>query len=151
MSRWPYILMVQQATAMVEDNKVTTKVLDPTGYDEIVTTKESKMIDTFLSKIIHARMKTAFTGVRLNVITQVLYAEERSLLQGLTIQNAYTKMCNGSKSVTIMVRNGTAYPQTLKKKIPVASVVAGNCTVFEVHRCGLAQWTHWIRSKASIH
>ena len=27
---------------------------------------------------------------------------------------------------TVMVRNGTAYPQTLKKKIPVARVVAAN-------------------------
>ena len=56
-------------------------------------------------------------------MTQALHAEEGSLPQGLMIQNAYTEMCNVSKSVTIVVRNGTAYPQTLKK-IPVAS---GNC------------------------
>ena len=111
---------------MVEDDKVATKVLDPTGYDEMVTTEDSEMIDDFSSKIIHARTKTAFTGVRLNIMTQALHAEEGSLLQCLMIQNAYTKMCNGSKSVTIMVRNGTAYPQTLKKKIPVARVVAAN-------------------------
>ena len=84
------------------------------------------MIDAFLSKIIHVRMKTAFTGARLNIMPQVLHAEEGSLLQGLMIHNTYTKMCNGSKSVTIMVRNVTAYPQTLKKKIPVARVVAAN-------------------------
>ena len=42
------------------------------------------------------------------------------------IQNTYTKMCNGSRSVAIIVRNGMAYPQTLKKKIPVARVVAAN-------------------------
>ena len=59
----------------VEDNKVATKALDPTGYNEIVTTKDSEMIDTFSSKIIHARMRTAFTGVRLNLMTQVLHAE----------------------------------------------------------------------------
>ena len=34
------------------------------------------------------------------------------LPQSLAIQNAYTEMCNGSKSVTVMVRNGMAYPQT---------------------------------------
>ena len=44
-----YLLVVQWATATVEDNKVTTKVLDPTEYDEVVTTKESEMIDAFLS------------------------------------------------------------------------------------------------------
>ena len=70
-------------------------------------------------------MKTGFTGVRLNVMTQALHAEEGSLPQGLTIQNAYTKMRNGSKSVANVVRNGMAYPQTLKK-IPVARVVAAN-------------------------
>ena len=45
--------------------------------------------------------------------------------QCLMVQNAYTEMHNGSKSVTVTVRNGTAYPQTLKK-IPVARVVAAN-------------------------
>ena len=84
------------------------------------------MIDNFSSKIIYVQMKIAFTGVRLNVMTQALHAKEGSLLQGLMIQNAYTKICNGSKCVTIMVRNGTAYPQTLRKKIPVARVVAAN-------------------------
>ena len=34
-------------------------------------------------------------------------------------------MYNGSRSVAIMVRNGMAYPQTVKK-IPIARVVAAN-------------------------
>ena len=114
------------ATATVEDDMVTTKVLDPTEYDEVVTTKESKMIDAFSSKIIHMRTKTAFTRARLNVMTQGLCAEEGSLSQCLMIQHTYTKMHNGSKCVTVVVRNGTAFPQALKKKIPVARVVAAN-------------------------
>ena len=101
-------------------------MLDPTEYDEIFTTKESETLDSFSSKIIHTRMKTAFTGVMLNVMTQALHAEEGALPQGLMVQNTHTEMCNGSKSVTVVVRNGTAYPQTLKKKIPVARVVAAN-------------------------
>ena len=60
-----YLLAVWWATATVEDNKVTTKVLDPTEYDEVVTTKDSKMIDAFSSRIIHAWMETTFTGARL--------------------------------------------------------------------------------------
>ena len=48
------------------------------------------------------------------------------LPQGLMIQNTYTEMCNGSKNVAIIVRNSTAYPQTLKKIILVARVVAAN-------------------------
>ena len=42
------------------------------------------------------------------------------------IQNAYTEMHNGSKNVAVMVRNSMAYPQTVKKKIPVARVVVAN-------------------------
>ena len=59
-------------------------------------------------------------------MTHALHAEEGSLPQGLMILNAYTKMCNGRKNVTVIVRNSAAYPQTLKKKIPVAGVVAAN-------------------------
>ena len=89
---------------MVEDDKVANKVLDPTEYDEVVTTNDSQTLDAFSSKIIHERMKTAFTSVKLNMKTQALHAKERSLPQGLMIQNTYIKMCNGSKSVTIMVK-----------------------------------------------
>ena len=44
----------------------------------------------------------------------------------LMVQNAYTEMCNGSENVAVIVRNSTVYPQTLKKKILVARVVAAN-------------------------
>ena len=121
-----YLLAVQWATATLEVDKVPTKVLDPTECDEAVTTKDSEMIDAFSSRIIQAQTKTAFTGVRLNVMTHALHTEEGSLPQGLMIQNAYTEMCNGSKSVTIIVRNSMAYTQTLKKKIPVTGVVTAN-------------------------
>ena len=35
----------------------------------------------------------------------------------------YTKMCDGRKNVAIIVRNSTVYPQTLRKKVPVARAV----------------------------
>ena len=53
-----YLLAVWQVTAMLEDNKVTTRVLDSIEYNEVVTTKGSKMIVAFLSRIIHMQMKT---------------------------------------------------------------------------------------------
>ena len=46
------------------------------------------------------------------------------LPQGLTVQNAYVELKTGSKNTVIVVRNSTAYPQTLKKKTQVAHVVA---------------------------
>ena len=68
------------------------------------------MIDAFSSKIIHAWTKTAFTSVRLNVMTHALHADEGLLPAGLTIQNVYTEMHNGSKNVAVVVRNSMAYP-----------------------------------------
>ena len=59
-----YLLAVWQVTTTLEDNKVATRVLDSTEYNEVVTTKGNKMIDTFLSRIKHAWTKTMFTGVR---------------------------------------------------------------------------------------
>ena len=81
---------------------------------------------TMKTQIIHAQMETTFTGARLNMMTHALCAEEGSLPKGLMVQNTYTEMSNGSKNVTIMVRNSMAYLQTQKKKIPVARVVDAN-------------------------
>ena len=110
----------------MEDDKVAAGVLDPTEYDEVVTTKDTETIDAFSSHIICVRTRIACTGVRLNVMTQALHAEDGSSLQGLTVQNTYTEMYNGSKHVTIVVRNSVVYPQTLETRIPVAREVAAN-------------------------
>ena len=44
--------------------------------------------------------------------------------QGLTMQNTYTELRQSSKKAVMVVRNNTAYSQTLQKKTPVASAVA---------------------------
>ena len=89
----------------MEDHKVAAGVLDLTGYDELVTTKDTKMIDAFSSHIIHVRTRTAYTGVGLNAMTQALCVGDGSICQGLMIQNAYMEMHDGSKNVNIVVRN----------------------------------------------
>ena len=53
-------------------------------------------------------------------MTQALQTKDGFLLQGLSIQNAYTQLRQGSKNVVIVVRNSMTYPQTLQKKTPVA-------------------------------
>ena len=57
-------------------------------------------------------------------MTQALHIEDGSSPQGLTVQNAYTELQSSSKSVAVVVRNSTTYPQTLRKKAPVARAVA---------------------------
>ena len=44
------------------------------------------------------------------MMTQALHVEHRSLPQGLMVQNVYTELCSGSKNITVVVRNGMAYP-----------------------------------------
>ena len=56
----------------------------------------------------------------INVMTQALHVKDGSLSQGLMVQNACTELCNGSKIVTVVVRNSTVYLQTLRKKAPLA-------------------------------
>ena len=63
------------------------------------------------------------TSVGLNVMTQALSTEDGSLPQGLTKQNTYTKLQDGSKNVAMIVRNSMAYPQTLRKKTSVVRAV----------------------------
>ena len=56
-------------------------------------------------------------------MAQALQTQDGSMPQGLTVQNTYAELRKGSKKA-VMVRNNTAYLQTLGKKTPVARVVA---------------------------
>ena len=118
-----YLLAVQWATAIMEDEKAAAGESDPSDYNEVVTTKDTETIDAFSSYIIHARIRTAHIREGINVMTQALHTEDGSLPQGLTTQNAYTQLHSGSKNVTVVVRNSMAYPQTLRKKTLVARAV----------------------------
>ena len=100
----------------MENAKIAAGESDPSEYDEVVTTKVTKSIDAFLSHVIHARMGMVHTGEGINMMTKALQAEDGSLPQGLTVQNTYVDLCNGSKNVTVVVRNNTAYLQTLRKR-----------------------------------
>ena len=117
-----YLLVVRWATATIEDGK--PEELDSKDYDKIVTTKEAETIDAFSSQVIHAKMKTSHQGEGINMMTQAMHIEDRSLPLGLMVQNAYMELCSGSRNIAVVVRNSTAYPQTLRKKTPVARAVA---------------------------
>ena len=68
-------------------------------------------------------------GECINIMTQALQTKDDSLPQGLTIQNVYTKLRKGSKNVVMVKRNSMAYPQTLKKKTPVAREMAATAVL----------------------
>ena len=90
-----YLLAVWWVTATMEDGK--PKESDPSGYDEIVTTKNVETIDAFSFWVIHGKTKTAHRGEGINVMTQALHVEDGSLPQGLRVQNVYVELHNGSK------------------------------------------------------
>ena len=93
-------------------------------YDEVVITKNTETVDAFSSHVIPMKVEKAYKGECINIMTQVLQTKDGSLPQGLTIQNACTKLRKGSKNTVMVVRNSMAYPQTLKKKTLVARAVA---------------------------
>ena len=118
-----HLLSVQSATATVEDGQAAGNS-NLSGYNEVVLTKNTETIDAFPSCVIIAKAGAAHTSKRINVMTQALCVGDGSLPQGLVVQNAYTKLRKGSKNVVVVVRNSMAYPQTLRKKNPVARAVA---------------------------
>ena len=65
----------------------------------------------------------ANTRGHINIMAKALQTEDGSLPQGLTVQNMYTELRQGSKKAVMVVRNSMAYQQTLQKKAPVARAV----------------------------
>ena len=122
-ARVAHLLSVCRAVATVVDAE-TVESANLTRYDEVVFMRNMETIDAFSSCVILVRMEKAYMGEHINVMTQALQIKDGSLPQGLTIQNAYTKLRQGSKNSVMVVRNITAYPQTLLKKTLVAWAVA---------------------------
>ena len=68
-ARVAYLLAIQWATATAENDKNAAGQSDPSGYNEVVSVKDTETIAAFLSHIIHARMGTAHTGEGINMMT----------------------------------------------------------------------------------
>ena len=70
---------------------------DPDGYEQLMYTQNVETIEPFSSCIILVKAGRAYTGECINVMVQALQTEDSSLPQGLTVQNLYTEMRQGSK------------------------------------------------------
>ena len=57
-------------------------------------------------------------------MVQALYAQDGTLLPGLTVQNMYTELRKGSKKAVVVVWNNTAYPQTHRKNTPMTRAIS---------------------------
>ena len=94
--------------------------------DQLMYTQNVETIKPFSSCVVLVKAGRAHTGEHINVMVQALWTEDGSLLQGLTVQKTYTKLRQGGKKAVMVVRNNTAYLQTLQKKTPVARAVAAS-------------------------
>ena len=97
-------------------------------YNEVVITKNAETVDAFSSCIIPMKAEKAYMGKCINIMTQALQTKDGSLLQCLTIQNAYTELRKGSKNAVVVVRNSMAYPPNSQKENPSGQSSGCNCS-----------------------
>ena len=99
--------------------------LDPDGYDQLMYTQNVETIEPFSSHVHTSEGRKGLCWrIHINIMAQALQTEDDSLPQGLTVKNLCTELRQGSKKTVMMVRNNTAYSQTLQKKTPVARAVS---------------------------
>ena len=143
MPGWPISLAVQWATTTVEDDKVAGES-DLSKYDEVVITKDTETIDALSSHVIPAKTGTDYTSERINVDDWSPMCLRMGPYPRLWQYKMLIQSCiRATKNVAVVVRNSTAYPQTLRKKIPVVKAVVAT-RVPEPLAPGLVQWKSWM-------
>ena len=118
-----HLLSVHRMTTVEVDDGLKEEV-GPDGYDQLMYTQNVETMEPFPSCIIPVKAGRAYMGEYINIMVQALQTEDGSLLQGLTVQNMYTELRQGSKKAVVVLRNNTTYSQTLWKKTLVARLVA---------------------------
>ena len=101
----------------------TAKESNSDDYDQVMFTKNVETIEAVSSLIVPVKVERSYTREHINVMAQALWTGDGFLPQGLTVQNMYTELRQGSKMAVVVVRNSMAYPQTLQKKTLVARAV----------------------------
>ena len=99
---------------------------DVNDYDQMMYTQNVETIESFSSWVMLVKAGRAHVGECINVMVQDLWTQDGSLLQVLMVHNMYTKFRQCSKKAVMVVRNNTAYLQTIWKKTPVTRVVAAS-------------------------
>ena len=84
--------------------------MNPTDLNEMVKTKKSEEIKGFLSKVIHTQTATMFLECNLHVMIHTLCKVDKPLPHDLAIQNMYTEMTTGSKSIVVVMQSLTSTP-----------------------------------------
>ena len=72
------------------------------SYDQLMYTQSAETIEAYSSHVVLVKAGRAHTGECINIMVQALQTEDGSLLQGLTVQNMYTKLRQGSKKAVVV-------------------------------------------------
>ena len=101
---------------------------NPTDLDELILLKNKATISAFESIILHCRTHhMMMMGYKLHVMTQATYPEDQTNLpNGVYMVKTYTELHDGSRNVSVVLRNLTGKLVHLPARRPVAWVVATN-------------------------
>ena len=111
-ARAAHLLSVCRMMPMEMGDSQEEKV-DMNGCDQLMYAQNAETIEPFSSHIVPVKTGRAYMGEHINIMVQALQTQDGSLLQGLTVQNTYTKLRKGSKKAVVVVWNNTAHSQTL--------------------------------------
>ena len=101
---------------------------NPTDLDELVLLKNKVTIPAFESIILHCHTRRMMMmGYKLHTMTQATYLQDpANLPNGVYVVKTYTELRDGSRNVSVVLRNLTGKPVHLAAGRPVVRVVAAN-------------------------
>ena len=106
-ARAAHLLLVHRMMPMkVGDGQ--KEEFDTNGYDQLMYTQNAETIEPVSFHIVPVKSGRAYMGEHINIMVQALWTQNGFLLQGLTVQNTYTKLRKGSKKAVMVVRNSKA-------------------------------------------
>ena len=117
-----------RADLVPEEGYPNNTRLDPIDLDEKVILNKKFGVPAFGTAVVHGRTeKTMMLGSRLRVMTQAPYPEDEAKLpNGLHVLQVYTELKNGSRNVTLIVRNGTSRSIHVSADRQIGRVVTAN-------------------------
>ena len=106
----------------------TNTKINPVDIDERIYLTKSVVVPAFGSVIAQGHTEsTMMMGHHLRVMTQAPYPDDDANLPvGLYVLRTYTELHDGSRTVHIILRNGTSCPICLHQRWLVGRVVATN-------------------------
>ena len=114
---------VQVSTIQVN---VATTPIDPQEFSEALCIIKTVPVNPFESLVVKGRCNTVFTAERLRVMTHGLGKNDGHQPQNLEVMNTYTVLKQGSKSVSVVLKNLMGQPVTVKKGAKIARCSAAN-------------------------